>query len=213
MLIMSVDIINLGSGNVRSIYNILSSLNVYSRLVDKPEDIQSQVLILPGVGSAKPYMQKLQASGFDRAIKGHVASGKKIIGICLGFQLMTQFSEEDGDVDCLGVIPGRVTRLMYDNQSSNHNGWTPFSIKREMLNAASYAPLHKLTRKQIVRGRVFYNHEYGVVLDANQSQSIGINHAHYNHYTAMYISENIIGMQFHPEKSQITGSELLSLIL
>jgi len=69
---MSVDIIDLNSGNVKSIQNVLSSLNVYSRLVDKPSDIKSRIVILPGVGSAKPYMEKLQQSGFDKALKKHV---------------------------------------------------------------------------------------------------------------------------------------------
>lgn len=209
---MHIDIIDLGSGNVRSIKNILTLLNLSARSVSKPSEINSNTVILPGVGSAGPYMDKIKAAGFDLAIKEYAESGKNLIGICLGFQLMTNYSEEDGGVEGLGLIKGHTERLTIDKNTLSHNGWEPFSFRRKLLLNANHSTVNNLTRRQNIDGRVFYNHEYGVICEDNTIININISDI-FKKYTAISVKKNIIGMQFHPEKSQKIGLDLMAMLL
>ncbi len=206
---MLIEIIDIGVGNVHSIENLIHKLNIPTKIISTPQEIKSDFLILPGVGSAKLYMHKLQNSGFDKAIKKHLKENKKLLGICLGFQVLGKYSDEDGGVQGLGVIDGYTKRL--DNNLSN-NTWQEFNLKKENLLIENFIPNLKLTKKQGIRGRVFYNHEYGFICkDTNCfTKPISIN---LNKYSSIVIKGNIIGMQFHPEKSQQTGIDLMSLIL
>lgn len=212
MLIMHIDIVDLGSGNVRSIENIVTLLNLPAKSVSKPSEISSSTLILPGVGSAGPYMEKIKTAGFDIALKEHAESGKNLIGICLGYQLMTDYSEEDGGVEGLGLIKGHAERLINDNNTCSHNGWESFTFRKKLLSNANHIVDNNLTRKQNVNGRVFYNHEYGVICEDDTAINLDISDT-LKKYTAMTLKKNIIGMQFHPEKSQNTGLDLLAMLL
>ena len=80
---MKVDIVDVGSGNVRSIKNWIEKCNVDARCVRRVDDLVSEVIILPGVGSAGPYMDRLRKNSFDSAIIEHVQGGGRLIGICL----------------------------------------------------------------------------------------------------------------------------------
>ena len=89
---MSINVVDLGIGNIQSIKNWIERANIKVKLVSKPEKIDSEIIVLPGVGSAGPFMKKLRHSNFDKLIKNHFKQGKRIIGICLGFQVLTKFS-------------------------------------------------------------------------------------------------------------------------
>lgn len=206
---MSVDIIDVGSGNIRSIKNWLERVNVRANVINKPADITSNLLLLPGVGSAGSYMKRMQLTGFDQAVLEHVTSGRRLLGICLGFQIMAEFSEEDGGVKCLGLLKGKVEKLTV---TSSHNGWEAFRFYRRELAEQSFHSERALSRKQKVDGRVFFNHEYGFINADQQSFNKEIS-ANYSQYSSMVVKGNIIGIQFHPEKSQKAGLELISMIL
>ncbi|MDA7490985.1 imidazole glycerol phosphate synthase subunit HisH [Synechococcus sp. AH-707-M23] len=208
-----LDLIDVGMGNIRSISNILCRLGVSSKIITEPKSLSSNTIILPGVGSALPFMKKICAQKFDSAIKNHVMNGKRIIGICLGFQVMTDFSEEDGGTECLGLINTNTVSIHDHHLSSNHNQWEKLSLKKEDLNLS-----HKITpivpsRKLVVRGRVFYNHEFGVKIPCDDKFYHRINDKSLSSFASIYSNRNIIGLQFHPEKSQNTGLDLLSMIL
>ena len=206
---MKVDILDIGSGNISSIKNWIEQANVPARIVNKAENIDSDLLILPGVGSAGSYMERILAGGYDVAIKKHLLNGGRLLGVCLGFQIMTKYSEEDGGVDCLGLIDGYVERLGTD---ISHNGWEPLKFRINDMNKQSFYAQHKLTKKRLLDGRVFYNHEYGVVNNEKNSFFTPVSD-NFSQYTGLFIKGKIIGIQFHPEKSQITGLELISMIL
>jgi glutamine amidotransferase len=210
---MKVDILDLGSGNVASIRNVLSLLNIRGKLVSRPGEISAETLIIPGVGSAGPYMKKMRDSGLDNAVKEHAMRGKNLIGICLGFQLLHDFSDEDGGVGGLGLISGHVARLRHNGAECSHNGWEPFRFEKRTLAMYSFQPALRLTRKTLIDGRVFYNHEYGVIGSDSEAVHIPIANCSLSGYSAMVIKKNIAGMQFHPEKSQQTGLALLSMLL
>ena len=206
---MFIDIIDIGSGNIKSIQNWIEKLNVFSRIVTKSSDLKSEFVILPGVGSAGSYMKRLKSSKFDKAIIQHINKNGRIMGICLGFQILGHYSEEDGKTEGLGIIEFYTEKL---NNNLPHNGWEELKLNKNNLNNQSFKSKLKLTKKQKLEGRVFYNHEYGVVCDDKSVFNQKISDQ-YSKYSALIIKDNIIGVQFHPEKSQQTGLDIMSMIL
>jgi imidazole glycerol-phosphate synthase subunit HisH len=206
---MTVEILDIGSGNIKSIQNWIERLSVPTRIVTKASDIKSKFIILPGVGSAGSYMERLKKTEFDKAILHHVNNDGKLMGICLGFQIMGHYSQEDNGVEGLGIVDCYTERL--DNNST-HNGWEEFNFKRTDLENQSFNSELKLTKKQNIHGRVFYNHEYGVVNNTDKTYNKSISDE-YSKYSSMIVQDNIIGIQFHPEKSQQTGLDIISMIL
>lgn len=206
---MIVEIIDIGSGNIKSIQNWIERLDIRTKIISNSLDINSTFLILPGVGSAGPYMDKLKNTSFDIAIKEHIDKGNRLLGICLGFQLMGLSSDEDGGVEGLGLLKGSTKQL---SQGRIHNGWEKFKINKDNLDGQSFQSKLKLTRKKNIDGRVYFNHEYGFVNEDKLSFNLPISN-NFLEYSSILVNDNIIGMQFHPEKSQITGQELLSIIL
>jgi len=206
---MKVDILDIGSGNISSIKNWIEKANVPTRIVNSAQNIKSDLLILPGVGSAGSYMARLIDGNYDVAIREHLANGGRLLGICLGFQIMTKYSEEDGGVSCLGLINGHVERI---GTEISHNGWEPLRFRNDDMNEQLFHNQYKLTNKRVLNGRVFYNHEYGVVNKEDKSFSTPVSN-YLPKYAGLFVKDKIIGIQFHPEKSQITGLDLISMIL
>lgn len=203
---MTVDIIDIGLGNVSSVKNWLTKSNISSRKVIKAKDLESNLLILPGVGSARLYMERLKENKFDIAIRNHINSGRRLIGICLGFQILFEKLEEDGHVKGFGFFSGNVVAIN-KNKDSN-TGWGKFEFNKKQLSYNWKNQQYSKSRKKIIKGRVFYNHSFGVLSNHSNTRKI----PNYSDYISMISSENILGFQFHPEKSQITGKELIELI-
>ncbi|ACH65102.1 imidazole glycerol phosphate synthase subunit hish 2 [Aliivibrio fischeri MJ11] len=206
---MKVDILDVGSGNIRSVKHWIEKANVSTRIVSKISDLHSDLLILPGVGSAGSYMERLKVGKYDQAIIEHVEKGGRLLGICLGFQIMGNYSEEDGNIEGLGLINVHTERL---TNNISHNSWEPIYLCQHKMKNQSFNSQYKLTKKRILNGRVFYNHEYGVINNEPTAFSIPVSDG-LSQYSGLLVKDNIIGIQFHPEKSQITGSELVSMIL
>jgi len=206
---MKVDILDIGSGNISSIKNWLQKANISTRVVKNAQHIESELLILPGVGSAGSYMDRLIDGNYDVAIREHLNKGGRLLGICLGFQIMTKYSEEDGGVNCLGLIDGHVERI---GSGKSHNGWEPLQFRTDDMNEQLFHNQYKLTKKRVLNGRVFYNHEYGVINKEDKSFSTPVS-TDFPQYDGLFVKDKIIGIQFHPEKSQITGLDLISMIL
>ena len=199
---MKVNIIDVGLGNIRSIECWLSRSNLLCKRVSKVEDFTDDITIIPGVASAGEYMHRLKKTGLDKEIIKRSNQRKKIVGICLGFQLLTEYSEEDGGTECLGILKGSSKYL--DNHKI-HNGWEDFHLDAREFSRNLHI---KKKKKKIVSGRVYFNHELEVELEYFKHTS-----RLYNNITSFAIQDNIFGFQFHPEKSQKTGQELLKLIL
>ena len=98
---MVINIVDVGLGNVCSIEHWLNKCSLISRRVKKVEDFSDDAIIIPGVASAGEFMKRLNQSGMDKEIIKKAKKKQKIIGICLGFQILTNFSAEDGGVKCL----------------------------------------------------------------------------------------------------------------
>ena len=207
--IMTVDIVDLGSGNTLAIKNWIEKSNVIARTVQNVNELHSEVLVLPGVGAAGSYMERLRENAFHTSILNHVRNGGRVIGICLGFQIMSSFSEEDGGVEGLGLIEAEVKRL---SDKRSHNGWEPLLLRKDKMKKQTFNAKAKLSRKTVLKGRVFYNHEYGVINKDAKAFTVPVS-PEFNQYAGLFVKDRIIGIQFHPEKSQLTGLELISMIL
>ena len=199
MLINKIDI---GLGNIRSIEHWLGRSDLSYKRVSQAQDFTNDPIIIPGVASAGEYMYKLKEFGLAKEIVKRSNQGQKIIGICLGFQLLAEYSEEDGGVECLGIIKGFVK---YRNNHKTHNGWQSFYLDTRELNENTYFNKKK---KKIVSGRVYFNHE--LIVEVKNTLHVS---KLSNGITSFIVQDNIFGFQFHPEKSQKTGKEILELII
>ncbi|MGN6492516.1 MAG: imidazole glycerol phosphate synthase subunit HisH [Agriterribacter sp.] len=195
-------IIDYGVGNLTSIKNMLKRINVEAVISSKIDEIRnSDKLILPGVGSFDYGMTQLRESGLAKILNEKVLGEKTpILGICLGVQLLTESSEE-GKQKGLGWIKGKTVAFnklrLHGNQKIPHMGWTDVSgYEKSKLFTGMYE-----------EPRFYFVHSYHLELD--DSSNI-IAQANYGYDFAVGVEyDNILGVQFHPEKSHKFGMKLL----
>lgn len=200
---------NVGVGNFSSIQNWLATANIQSNLISNPSLLSSDTILLPGVGAAGMFMRALKQREFDTAILDHVNSNRRLIGICLGFQILCDGTEEDGGVEGLSIFKTNVEKL---KGLRSHNQWQSILIDKRNMGRENFNSNDGLSKRKKLSGRVFYNHEYGVVKKHCLPWSTAISEELKN-YCSIAVSGKVIGMQFHPEKSQITGLELIKMII
>lgn len=189
-----IGIVNYGAGNIFSLTAALDRVGVAFGMINNVEDFEGfERIIIPGVGHAGAAMQKLRESGLVEEI---VKLKKPVLGICVGMQLLSSFSEE-GDADLLGIIP--LKTLHFDKRIGEkvpHMGWNSIS-----------ATATNVLFKGVPDGSYFYFvHSYFIEADANYSAAIcqyGIA------FSAAVQKDNFFGVQFHPEKSGKAGEQLL----
>jgi imidazole glycerol-phosphate synthase subunit HisH len=197
-----IGIIDYGMGNVRSVANALAYLGLESTVTSDPGELREcDRLILPGVGAFGDAMEQLRARGLvDVLDREAVEGGKPLLGICLGMQLLARASEEHGRHEGLGWFDAEVVRFHGTaGLKVPHMGWNTVGLHRE----------HPLFAGLSAEQRDFYFvHSFHVVC-RDDTDVVG---------TAIYGTEitvamargNIAGMQFHPEKSQDNGLQILS---
>ena len=186
-------IIDSGGANIGSIVYALERLGVSAILSDDVTQIESAArVILPGVGAARPAMQQLHARGLVDVIRRLT---QPVLGICLGMQLMFESSEE-GDVECLGLIPGRV-RAMRAAPGARvpHMGWNTLEVRTDAPLLAGLAQ----------DARAYFVHSYSAPV--NRFTLAESTHA--DAFAAVVRCENFHGVQFHPERSGDLGARLL----
>jgi glutamine amidotransferase len=184
-------------GNVSSIGIALLRRDIFSRVVQKKEDLGSQVVILPGVGHFSTGSIALDRTGLRDGILRHVSSGGKLIGICLGMQLLGHSSEE-GEGRGLGIFDFSSCRVSKQGSSTAPlMGWkTPLVLSNGWLGLSG-------------NERYFFCHDYGI-LDTTRSFA-RLCHSHGGEDIVSAVEqENVIGFQFHPERSHNFGHDILS---
>ncbi|MBB6092051.1 glutamine amidotransferase [Povalibacter uvarum] len=188
-----VAIIDSGGANIASLELAMERLGVPAELTTDPEKLRAAShVILPGVGAAADCMGRLQKAGLVETIRG---LKQPVLGICVGMQLLFDSSEE-GDVQCLGLLPGRVRRLPdRDNLPVPHMGWNQleFNGKTSLLNDIRPGDY------------VYFVHSYA----APVSELTLATTQYGDPFAAVVRRGNVYGAQFHPERSARIGAQLL----
>ncbi len=193
-------IIDYGIGNLASVKNALDKLGVESKISSDSLVIKkAERLILPGVGAAGQGMENLKKLGLDKVIIEEIKKGKPFLGICLGMQLLFEKSEE-GNVKCLGILKGSVKKFR-KMRKVPQIGWNQVNIKKKLnlfrgIDDNSYFyfvnSFYCLPKdKKIIAGLTDYGEEFASIV----------------------VNGNVVGMQFHPEKSGKVGFRLLENFL
>ena len=194
-----IGIIDYGVGNLTSVKNALDFISVEVKVCTKCDELDNiHGIILPGVGSFPAGMQNLESLGIIPAIIDKVKSGLPLLGICLGMQLLATSGDEFSLTEGLGLIPGRVKKL--DDQNGNlripHIGWNEV-----VFDECSLA-------KGLDKEEDFYFvHSYGFS-NSDEDYVKGVSQ-YGDKVVAIVEKDNIFGTQFHPEKSQKAGLEML----
>lgn len=195
----TVSLIDYGLGNLGSVLNMLKRVGANSRLAKNAEEIaSSDRLILPGIGAFDTGMRLLNEAGLAPAIKAFAATGRPVLGICLGMQLLLDSSEE-GSTPGLGLISGRSLRIPdADGIRVPHMGWNSVEPVRE----------DPLVADLPADSRFYFVHSYRVVPD--DVQDVLATTEYGVPFASMIRSENVMGAQYHPEKSHAFGMRVLS---
>ncbi|MCM3079721.1 imidazole glycerol phosphate synthase subunit HisH [Brevibacillus invocatus] len=194
-----IGIIDYGMGNLYSLSKALERLGYSYEFVSVPERLQEYTgLIVPGVGAFGDAIANIRELGLEQGIQDYVASGRPILGICLGMQLLFDKSEEHGEHQGLSLLGGEVVRFQGDYKVP-HMGWNQLKISTN-----SNLPL----LEGVADGDyVYFVHSYHVRV---KDRAALLATTEYNQdVTAIVGQGNVYGMQFHPEKSGDTGMRLL----
>ena len=196
-----IAVIDYKAGNLRSVQRALEKIEVESIVTHEPDKIlAADHIIFPGVGAAGSAMKSLTEMGIGAVLKECVKSGKPVLGICLGTQIIMEHSEEDGGVDCLGVIKGKTIRFQFDdpNVTVPEMGWNQVNFKND----------HPIF-KDISSGTNFYFVHSYFPSPADQVNALSeTDYADFT-FTSALTAGNLVATQFHPEKSGRHGLQLL----
>jgi len=192
-----IAIIDYGMGNLRSVQKALEKVGAQTVITNQAGDIEkAEKIVLPGVGAMQPAMKKLKQLGLIPTIRIVIKEGKPFLGICLGLQLLFEKSSEGGNVQGLGVLPGCVER--FKKLKVPHMGWNQLAIKnkkspllKNIDNKANVYFCHSYYVKPTEKGVVASTTDYGV------------------DFVSTITKGNLFGVQFHPEKSQVVGLQIL----
>ena len=195
-----IAVIDYGAGNLQSVVKALSFIGCESLITSsKDELLRADGAILPGVGSFADAMEQMERSGAKEAVLEYVKTGKPLLGICLGLQLLFDESEESPGAKGLGLLKGSITRIPNADGALKipHMGWNSLSIKK-----------HDALFKDI-KGEpyVYFVHSY--YLKADDESIVSSRTTYGVEIDASVSSGNIYAMQFHPEKSGAVGLQIL----
>jgi glutamine amidotransferase len=186
-------IVDYGAGNLRSVAIALARLGLDPLVTEDPGEVLSaDALVLPGVGAAADTMSNLARRRLVEPIREYIASGRPFLGVCMGLQVLFSVSEEGGEHPCLDILPGRVRRLP-DGLKVPHMGWNrvrqrdPHPIFDGISDDAFFYFVHSYYAEPEDPSIVIAETDYGVT------------------FPAAVAKDNIVAMQFHPEKSAECG--------
>lgn len=198
-----ITIIDYGLGNLASVANALEKLGVSYEISSDPAVIKkAKALILPGVGAARQGMENLKKRNLDKVIIEQIKKGVPFLGICLGMQLLFEKSEE-GNVTCLGIFKGTVKKFKLEKKVPQI-GWNNVKKQKAKSKEQKNTILNRLSENSYV---YFVNSYYCFPND----KSIIVGETTYGEkFASMVAKDNVVGMQFHPEKSGKIGFTLLN---
>ncbi len=199
-----ISIIDYDMGNLHSVQKALAWVGGEPQIIRDPEQVAAaQKLVLPGVGAFADAMESLRSRDLVEPIKEHIAAGRPFLGICLGLQLLFDVSYEDGQYSGLGVIGGQVCRFDFANQRQAqklkipHMGWNSLRIEKDV-------PIYS----DVPDGSyVYFVHSYYV--KPTDETVVATTTEHGQPFASSIARDNVFATQFHPEKSQRVGLQIL----
>jgi len=188
-------VVDYGAGNLRSVEQALRALHYEPRVTSDPSEVErAQAVILPGVGAAGQIMRSLRAHELDEAVRAYVASDRPFLGVCMGMQVLMDWSEEDGGQECLGVFSGTVRRLKVTGKVP-HMGW----------NVVRQRKPHPIWEGVPDESYFYFVHSFAVQPTENVCAST-------TDYETDFVSalarDHVFATQFHPEKSGRLGLQI-----
>lgn len=199
-----ITIIDYEMGNLRSVEKAFEKLGFEVRVSNNPADLlTTDKVVLPGVGAFKDCINNLRAGGFVEPLLQHVESGKPLLGICVGMQMLFDESEEFGRHEGLGLIPGKVLRFPAgmveggERLKVPHMGWNSLQLKKP-------APILQDTADG---SYVYFVHSYYCAADNPDDVAASCRYGDVEFCAAIW-RDNLMATQFHPEKSQDIGLQI-----
>ncbi|HEX4917636.1 MAG TPA: imidazole glycerol phosphate synthase subunit HisH [Limnobacter sp.] len=197
-----IGLVDIGLGNLGSLEQAVYSQGWDPVRLQQPDQLNSEVshLILPGVGAFFEASQRLQQSGWLQALQAFAAGGRPLMGICLGMQLLASEGDEGGKSVGLGLIPGRVKRLdCGPDLRIPHVGWNEVHFTQGQG--------HPMLGNIANDVDFYFVHSYQFLVDSPEHALATTPYG--QHFNSIVARGNVIGLQFHPEKSQTNGLRLL----
>ncbi len=193
-----IALVDYGAGNLVSALHALTTVGAEVTVLEGPGGLaHADGLVVPGVGAARPAMERLHDQGLVDPIRAWIAAGRPCLGICLGMQLLFETSDED-DAETLGVLPGRTRRLT-NAPTLPHIGWNQVVRTRE----------HPLFDGIEPDADFYFVHSYAGELPPGSAGDVLATTDHGDRFTSAVVVGELAGVQFHPEKSGVDGLRLL----
>ena len=198
-----IAVVDYGAGNLRSVSRALARSGLAPEVTSDPNAVrEADGVVLPGVGAFRDAVAKLAANGLDKAVRDAIEAGRPYLGLCLGLQLLFEESDEHGVTRGLGLLAGRVERFPAPGTPG-----APARVPHIGWNEVSFRGDHAMTRRLPQRESFYFVHAYRAV---PRDASIVAGVVEYGApFAAAVASGNVFAVQFHPEKSQTAGRNLL----
>jgi imidazole glycerol-phosphate synthase subunit HisH len=198
---VKVVVVDYGAGNLFSVSRAVVNAGTRPLVTSNPSYLDdAEAVIVPGVGAAADTMSNLRQTGFIEPIRSYIASGRPFLGVCMGQQALFQVSQEGGEHECLGILPGRVVRFS-NGLKVPHMGWNqvrivrPHPIFEGVPDGSYFYFVHSYYPQPADPDVVIGETEYGV------------------DFASVIAHDNIVATQFHPEKSGDAGLRMYSNFL
>jgi glutamine amidotransferase len=197
----TIAVVDYDMGNLHSACKGLENAGAIPKVTDSPLELdRADAIVLPGVGSFDPAVQHLRSRHLEAPIKQAIASGKPFLGICLGLQILFDSSEE-GQEPGLGIIPGTVKRFRHEaGITIPHMGWNQLDLTQPGCPLWQHLPGNPW---------VYFVHSYYVDPVDPTIRAATITHGSQT-VTAAIARDNLMAVQFHPEKSSTAGLQILA---
>lgn len=193
-------VIDYGGGNLGSLLAALQRRNAAFTVTADPGVLtQARAAVLPGDGAFSATMDALRSRGLDRAIHDLIDSGKPFLGICVGMQVLFQESDEFGRAKGLGILPGAVSRFTSAAPRVPHMGWNRLKVTAQ----------HPFVAALGEEPYAYFLHSYRAPVGDDTVAAA----THGERFSAIVARGNVMGTQFHPEKSRLTGARLIDNFL
>jgi len=199
---MSIAIIDYGMANLRSVQKAFEHVGTHAQIISTPQEIeQADKIVLPGVGAFQDAIRTLREKELAEPIVRHIQRGKPFLGLCLGLQMLFDVGYEDGEHRGLGVLKGKCVRFDVDETIGlkvPHMGWNQLNVRKPS----------PILRDLPAGCGVYFVHSYHVVPD---EQSVIATTTDYGQpFVSSVWRDNLVATQFHPEKSQKVGMQILA---